>query len=182
MLWQYERITLIKIFWRQEILLSEHNPNPVFCCHTQLLLAQWQSLLQRCLLDCVGAVRLISKVSVDWTTICRYCKFSTCRSCSCFTSSKKSLDHCVFKNILGLWYKIQRLYSPRESCSHGLQKKKSFWESHIQKIRDFIVLRNIYIFHNSKAIRANLLYLFTCYVSVFPTHNFYCITCRKILE
>ena len=128
-LWQYKRIALIKLLWRQEILLSEHTQT-VFCCYTGHLVAQWQSLPQRCLLDCVGAVVLISEVSGDWT---RISKFSTCGSYSCFTPSKKCLDRCVFKNILGPCYRMQRDCSPRESCSHALQKNKKSCKSHIQK-------------------------------------------------
>lgn len=86
----------------------------------------------------------------------------------------------VFQTILGPGCRIKRHHSPRESCSHALQKKKK-----LRRIPGIVILLLLEIFCsfcNRKAIRANLHYLFMCYVYVFPTHGFYCTTSRKILE
>lgn len=138
----------------------------MFCCYTQCLVAQWQSLLQWYLLDCVGAEVVISEVPGDWTSICRCCKCRTYRSYSCFTPSNKSLNRCIFKNILGLCYRVQRHRSPRESCSCALQKKKLLRIPYSKGIVILLSLEIFMSFCNHKAIQANLCYLFMCFSTV----------------
>lgn len=170
-LWQYKIIALIKILQRQEILLSERHPSKVLCCYTQHLVVQWQLLLQRPLLHCVGAVVLISQVPGDWASICRFCKFSTYRSHSCLTPSRyKSQLLCIFLKILGLCYRTQAPFPKGILLPHPLDKTSNqppnFWQSHVLKEWWFLSLEIFTSFSNHKAMWTSLHYVL-CVMCMF---------------
>lgn len=122
-LWQYKRIALIKSLWRQEILLPEHSPNKGCSAapHSTQRCSGWCQIAE----ESPGpwSAVVIKSLGNEKYLQALYIQYSG--SYSHLTPSKKSLNHCAFKDILGPCHRIQRHHSPRESCSHGFQEEKN---------------------------------------------------------